>query len=79
MSRKEIIIDQEHMYALTMDDENKYFLEVVCGGIAMENIVLPLTTDEIEKYKLKGKSFLDQLSWEVCKKIEKYENRIIYE
>jgi hypothetical protein len=77
MDRKELIVDQQHMYALTVDKDGQCYLEVVCGGIAMENMVLPLNREEMESYNLKGKSFLDELSWEICKYKKKFENRFV--
>ena len=77
MNRKEIFVDKDQMYALTVDKKGKYYIEVVCGGMAMENLVIPLNDEEIENYQLRGKSFLDDLSWDICKNRKKYEIRII--
>ncbi len=79
MRRNEIFVDREQMYALTKDEEGKYYIEVVCGGIAMENVIVMLTNEEILSYQKEGKTFLDDLSWEICKNRKKFEDRIIEE
>lgn len=77
MKRNEIFVDQGRMYALTVDKEGQYYLEVVCGGFAMENMILPLNAEEMEKYNSRGKLFLDDLAWDVCKNKNKFTGRFI--
>jgi len=77
MKRQEVFVDQDRMYALTRDSLGKLYLEVVCGGFAMENIVIPLNADEEKEYKDQGKSYLDNLSLKVCKDLAFYRDRSI--
>jgi len=75
--RVEIYVDQEKMYALTTDSKGRHFLEVACGGIAVENVVLPLTAEEFQRYNKEGKDFLGHLAGEVRADRTKYSGRII--
>lgn len=75
MDREEIIVDEQRMYALTKDNANQLYIEVVTGGIAMETIVLRLTEEERKSYSEVGKSFLDDLARDVCRATEKYRKR----
>jgi hypothetical protein len=77
MDREKILIDRENMYLLSVDCNGTHYLEVVCGGVAMERFVMPLSRDELKQYKLKGKSYLDRLSFEVCKEKDKFSGRFI--
>lgn len=79
MKRKEIFVDKEQMYALTKDKKGTYYLEVVCGGIAMENVIVILSDEEVLSYQTEGKTVLDDLSWEICKDRKKFKNRIVDE
>jgi hypothetical protein len=63
------------MYALTQSKAGHFFLEVVVGGIAMENLIVPLTEDEEAAYKSNGKSELDNLACEICKEPDLFRSR----
>lgn len=65
------------MYALTSDAEGKLFLEVVHGGMAMENLVLPLSSDEEALYKASGKPALDDLAKKVLRNREGFSERFL--
>jgi hypothetical protein len=78
MKRKELLVDQKNMYALTIDENENYYIEVVCGGFAMENLIIQLSDEEMKEYESKGKSFLDDLAWRICKNKSKYEDRFIF-
>lgn len=75
MKRQEILVDQERMYALTRDEGGQLYLEIVSGGFAMGNIVIPLSAAEVALYESQGKSYLDGLSLEVCKRPASYTSR----
>jgi hypothetical protein len=77
MCREELLVDQDRMYALTRDSDGNLYLEVVCGGFAMENVVIPLTQDETREFERQGKSFLDALSLRICKDPSSYVARRI--
>ena len=79
MKRKEIFFDKERSYGLTKDKAGKYYLEVVCGTIGMEFLIIMLTEDEMLAYQREGKTYLDDLSWEICKNKRQYEDRFIDE
>ena len=75
--RAPILVDRNLMYALTQDDRGKLFLEVVVGGIAMENRVLPLSAFEQAEYQSKGKLVLDELAKDVLRDRAKFAGRLI--
>jgi len=64
------------MYALTQSEAGHLFLEVVVGGIAMENLVVPLSEEEEAAYRSNGKSELDDLAYEVCKEPDLFRSRV---
>ncbi len=76
MKRKEVLVDRDRMYALTEDASGKLFIEVVVGGFAMENLVIPLTADEQLCYRSNGKPVLDDLAYNICKEPEKFRTRV---
>lgn len=76
MKRKEILVDQGLMYALTEDAAGLY-LEVTCGGIAMETVVLKLKKEEINEFRKQGKSVLDDLAYAVTKGQDDFADRIL--
>jgi len=65
------------MYALTQDEGGHYFIEVVVGGFAMENLVIPLSEEEVRAYKTNGKSELDDLAYKICNETEFYRSRSV--
>ncbi len=65
------------MYALTRDAENNLYMQVVCGGFAMEYIVIPLSAEEESEYRRHGKSFLDEFSIEICRSLDSFRKRCV--
>ena len=79
MARTEILIDHHLMYALTSDETGQLFLEVAHGGIAMENLVLPLSREEGSLYKTRGKPVLDELAKSLLRDRKRYADRLLGE
>jgi len=75
--RTELLVSQEHMYALTEDEEGAKFLEVVCGGVAMENVVVRLTDQELSAYESEGRQSLGRLARKVAKQRSSFSDRIV--
>jgi hypothetical protein len=75
--RSELYVNRERMYAVTVDSEGIKYLEVVCGGIAMENVVVRLTAQEVSLYEARGAAFLDQLAARVAKRRDQFLGRIV--
>lgn len=75
--RNEIFVDQDKMYALTSDDTGQLYLEVVCGGVAMENVVVALNSEEKQRYQSSGKDFLDEMAVRIQHSREQYAGRIV--
>ena len=73
--REEILVDREKLYALTRNHGGQLFLEVVVGGFAMENLVIPLTAEECQGYEKAGKEALDELAYRICKETETFRLR----
>ena len=65
------------MYALTKDEYGKLFMEVVVGGFAMENLVIPLSEEEELKYRTNGKSELNSLAHAICQDLKTFRPRVL--
>ncbi len=75
MSEELIYRSQEWMYSFTKDAKNNYFLEVVCGGIAMEMVKVKLTSSEVLSYQEKGRKALDELAVRILKNRTSFADR----
>ena len=75
-TRRELLVDRRRMYALTADSANMY-LEVAFGGIAMENVVVRLTEEEIGAYRQHGKEYLDELAHRIATSRGEYTDRTV--
>ncbi len=71
---KEVLIDSRNMYKLFKAD-TKYILTVVCGGIGMYERSIALTDEEVEKFRERGESYIDELACDVSKNEAKYRDR----
>ena len=65
------------MYALTSDEDGQLYLEVMTGGFAMENLVLPLSPSEEALYQANGKPALDHLAKKILKNRREFSERLI--
>lgn len=74
-SSRKLLVDQEKMFSLT-EEEGEIFLNVVCGGFAMERLSMKMRPEEIEAYDKEGKSFLDRLALKICKQRSDYADRL---
>lgn len=63
------------MYRLVEAGNGELRLGVLCGGIAMYEVMFALSEAEIERYRSEGKAFLDALSNEAARNPEKYGTR----
>jgi hypothetical protein len=77
MKREEVIVDRDRMYALTRGTEGRLFMEVVVGGFAMENLVIPLLDSELRDYQHSGKVAMDELARQICKDTEAFRARAV--
>lgn len=59
--------DAGRMYELSRNGNGEYTLCVVAGGFAMYEVTLKLNDDEIARYKTDGKTYLDDLAYQVAK------------
>ncbi|QIF03622.1 hypothetical protein [Roseimicrobium sp. ORNL1] len=75
MKRKQLLIDHGRMYLLSQDEAGQLFLEVMVGGLGMMNYVIPLTEEEVAKYRANGKEELDLIALKVCKDWGDYRSR----
>lgn len=73
--RNEIFVDQDKMYALTIDETGQLYLEVVCGGVAMENVVVALISEEKRRYQSSGKDFLGEMAVRIRHSREQFAGR----
>jgi hypothetical protein len=75
LKTRDVLVDHSRMYALVQDHEGRLYLEVTCGGFAMEDVSVPLTDEEKMQLEAEGKPFLDELAWRICKNPEEFRNR----
>lgn len=71
----DLIVDSERMYRLFQSEDGRLSLGVMCGGIAMYEVVFALSESEVEQYRVEGKRFLDTLSLEVARHPESFGGR----
>ena len=77
--RSEVLVDSERLYALTSDSQGALYLEVLRGAMAMENLVLPLSSEEKAQYRERGKPALDDLARQVLKNRSGFAERLLDE
>lgn len=63
------------MYTLVANEANQLFLEIWCGGLALQERVLTLSSDDVLEYERLGKVYLDRLALLVCRKPGYFEER----
>ena len=68
------ILKKSWNYTLFENNEF-YFLCVVCGGVAMFEINIKLTQDEKTEYEKSGESFIDNLARDIQNYPSKYAER----
>lgn len=68
----DLIVDRENMYRLVEAGNGELRLGVLCGGIAMYEVMFALSSAEIDRYRSEGTSFLEGLSYDVARNPEKY-------
>ncbi len=76
MSDKTLIENPTRMYKLVENDSGDYILSVVCGGIAMFEMKIQLTPEEVSSYQNEGESFIERLATNVSKNTDAYKSRM---
>ena len=71
-----LLIDSAKMYKL-MKSDTSHILSVVCGGIAMYEVKIVLSEDEVGRYQAEGERYVDELAYDVSKNESKYKDRIL--
>ena len=57
-----LIHDSSRMYLLRKTNGGTFVLDVVCGGVGMYEVSLPLNTEEVDRYLEEGKPYIDHLA-----------------
>ncbi|WP_294302615.1 hypothetical protein [uncultured Chryseobacterium sp.] len=57
----QVLIKRNWQYILYKENQ-KYFLEVICGGAAMFELKISLNSEEIDDYLSHGEIFIDKLA-----------------
>lgn len=70
----QILIKKNWEYILYKDDQ-KYLLEVVCGGAAIFELKITLNSKEIDDYLSHGQIYIDQLAEKIRNSPSQYLNR----
>ncbi|WP_294276608.1 hypothetical protein [uncultured Chryseobacterium sp.] len=70
----QILIKKAWEYILYKDNQ-KYLLEVVCGGAAIFELKIILDHNEIESYLSDGQNYIDQLAEKIRKAPDQYIHR----
>lgn len=72
-----LIKDSIRMYGFTRANGDEYVLNVVCGGMAMFEAKIVLSSEEVRSFQLEGKAFIDLLAMDVSKNTSAYVHRMI--
>lgn len=75
MTEKNIVSSDEGMYRLFSRENGNLFLGVLCGGIGMYEVKVPLNEDEKESFRTRDGEFLDQLAEDIRNQPDKYKDR----
>ena len=71
------VVCESRMAWMLFQEEDNYFLSVVCGSVGIFTRDVNLTPFDIENYSKNGQSFIDELSKEIQNNPSEYEGRII--
>jgi hypothetical protein len=74
---KEILRNQDKMYALLEDDVGCLVLSAMCGGVGMYEVKVQLTSDEIERYNDGGENYIAELAHAISTNTSKYNDRLV--
>ena len=71
-----ILHEKDWTYKLVKEQNSeKYFLEVVCGGVGMFELIIQLTPDEVAKFLEGGEAYISSLALEISQNHTAYMNR----
>ena len=74
---KEVLKNTEKMFSLDLDDQDRYILSTMCGGVGMYEVCIVLDSNEVERFHTDGSAFIEELAYEIGRNTSKYKNRII--
>jgi hypothetical protein len=74
---KEIIKNVEKMFSLDCDDLGHYILSAMCGGVGMYEVSILLDAEEVERFRIEGNAFIEELAYDVVRNTSKYKDRIL--
>ena len=78
MKSYELVFEKEWSYRLLKSKSSEqYFLEVLCGGIGMYEVIIELDTEEIDRLKDEGERFIEDLAYKIGKNNSKYSERSV--
>lgn len=70
---KNLYYNYDHLYGVFYDEEtNRHFIEVECGQVALYGVKVPLTEEEISKFKKKNDA-LNDLAFAITRDPDKFQ------
>ena len=75
MHQKILLKDDRRMYSLLEDPSGSLHMEVIVGGVVMDEVRFGLNTDEALRFLAEGKEYLDDLALRVCRNPAQYRAR----
>ncbi len=69
------IIKKDWEYTLYQSDDNKLLLSVLCGTVALYDLVIQLNEEEKAKFEKDETEYLNNLAEDIRTNTSKYENR----
>ncbi|MDQ3635091.1 MAG: hypothetical protein M3405_11375 [Acidobacteriota bacterium] len=69
------IIKKNWEYTLYQSDDNKLLLSVLCGTVALYDLVIQLNEEEKAKFEKDETEYLNNLAEDIRTNTSKYENR----
>ncbi len=70
----QVLINKNWEYILYKENQ-RYLLEVVCGGAAVFELKIALNSEEIDNYLSHGEIYIDKLAEEIRNSAGKYLDR----
>jgi hypothetical protein len=76
MSRPVTLLkNAERMFELVKEDDGILSLIVVCGGIGLFEMKVPLRDHEVKRYEEEGEPYIEDLAYRITKSPQNYEGR----
>ncbi len=70
-------IDRSRMSWILYQDQEQYFISVVCGSVGIFEVSIKLLPEEVESYLKEGKEFIERFAKDVRFSTKSFSHRAI--